>query len=468
MLPFSRFVAALLILSVISVCSMAQPVDTLWTRTYWNGWFDSANCIQETSDRGFIIVGDTRQEGQAYGDIYLIKTDSLGNQEWSRTIGDDHKECGFHVLEDYDGGYLVSAQSDIIAPGTGGVWVVKTNADGDTVWTRSWCPDERIAFPLHACYTADSGYAITGVINLSTNYNQAFILRLNRDGDITGAEDYGPDYQYQDGWFITQMPDSGFLVSGHTNDIYSSAYDPWVLRTNKNLVLLWDSTYALTDYYDEAPGVCLAEDGLVQVGISNGLGHVQKVDFEGNTVWSKPMSKTPYDEWYRAVCPTGDGGFMVGGIVWVPGHRRDFCFIRLNSEGDTLWSFTVGLSEDDHPRSIVRTYDGGYAMVGKSASFYNGTCVYLVKIGPEGCCEGIVGDANGDGQEQPTLADIGILINALFITNNTDILPCLLEADVNQSGGPDPTGAAITIGDISILIDYLFITGPSLGLPECF
>jgi len=94
-------------------------------------------------------------------------------------------------------------------------------------------------------------------------------------------------------------------------------------------------------------------------------------------------------------------------------------------------------------------------------------CMWLVKIGPK-CCEGIVGDANGDGQEQPTLADIGILIDALFITNNTDILPCLPEADVNQSGGPEPTGAAISIADISILIDYLFITGPSLGLPECF
>ncbi len=84
------------------------------------------------------------------------------------------------------------------------------------------------------------------------------------------------------------------------------------------------------------------------------------------------------------------------------------------------------------------------------------------------CCVGRVGDVNGDGNPEPTIGDVASLIDAKFVTGTcTGIIPCLLAADINQSGGITPICDDITIGDISYLIDYLFITGPSLGLPDC-
>jgi len=87
----------------------------------------------------------------------------------------------------------------------------------------------------------------------------------------------------------------------------------------------------------------------------------------------------------------------------------------------------------------------------------------------QGCCCGRVGDADGSGGDEPTIGDISVLIDALFISGRCDLLPCLEEADVNQSateltGCPD-----ITISDVSILIDYLFITGPeNTALGRCY
>ncbi len=84
------------------------------------------------------------------------------------------------------------------------------------------------------------------------------------------------------------------------------------------------------------------------------------------------------------------------------------------------------------------------------------------------CCVGRVGNANGLGGDEPTIGDISVLIDAKFITGTCDgIIACLSEADINQSGGSNPTCNDITIGDISMLIDYLFITGPTLGLHNC-
>jgi len=80
-----------------------------------------------------------------------------------------------------------------------------------------------------------------------------------------------------------------------------------------------------------------------------------------------------------------------------------------------------------------------------------------------GCCRGIVGDVNGDGGVEPTIADISFLIDHLFISSIP--LGCYLEADANQSGGSNPTPADISISDVSILVDHLFIS--EAPLPNC-
>lgn len=89
-------------------------------------------------------------------------------------------------------------------------------------------------------------------------------------------------------------------------------------------------------------------------------------------------------------------------------------------------------------------------------------------IGDACCCVVRVGDANQSGEDEPTISDISVMIDARFISGTcTGVIGCPAEADINQSGGVAPACDEITISDISILIDYLFITGSSLGLPNC-
>jgi hypothetical protein len=82
-------------------------------------------------------------------------------------------------------------------------------------------------------------------------------------------------------------------------------------------------------------------------------------------------------------------------------------------------------------------------------------------------CSGRVGDANGEGGDEPTIGDLAAIIDGIFISGSSDALTSIAEADINQSGGCDPTLEDITIGDLSILINYLFVAGPELGLPYC-
>ena len=82
-------------------------------------------------------------------------------------------------------------------------------------------------------------------------------------------------------------------------------------------------------------------------------------------------------------------------------------------------------------------------------------------------CVGRVGDANSTGGDEPTISDVSSMIDFLFISVSPVAIASRTEADINQSGGCDPTRDDITISDVSILIDYLFITGSELGLPDC-
>lgn len=79
------------------------------------------------------------------------------------------------------------------------------------------------------------------------------------------------------------------------------------------------------------------------------------------------------------------------------------------------------------------------------------------------CCVGVVGNIDGLGGDNPTLADVSLLIDYLYI-NRTPIY-CLHEADLNHSGGSNPTAGDISIGDVAVLIDHLYISG--LQLSDC-
>jgi hypothetical protein len=114
------------------------------------------------------------------------------------------------------------------------------------------------------------------------------------------------------------------------------------------------------------------------------------------------------------------------------------------------------------------TGTGSISLIRSDGSAPESFVALPIVIEAANCCVGRVGDANSSGDDEPTIGDISVLIDAKFIAGTCDgIISCLDEADINQSGVANPTCDDITIGDISILIDYLFITGPSLGLPDC-
>ena len=135
--------------------------SVLWDSTYGGISYDIGNSVQQTSDGGYVITGNTRSSGAGLNDVYLIKTDSLGNTLWSTTYGGDSSDVGRSVAQTLDGGYIIAGETWSFDPGTSDVYVIKTDSLGNVLWDTTYGGSFN-DFGYSVQQTSDSGYIIAG------------------------------------------------------------------------------------------------------------------------------------------------------------------------------------------------------------------------------------------------------------------------------------------------------------------
>ncbi len=187
--------------------------------------------------------------------------------------------------------------------------------------------------------------------------------------------------------------------------------------------------------------------------------------------WDGPFGLS-YDSFTVAGCRTSYFGTAVG-ISYDPNNYRAAIYLKSGlqvplSAGEgpvaTLWFSGPSSVSGANPIGLAAYSNYSPEFVSGQSAYGPAVVDGLFHTGlSTGCCQGHVGDANMIGGDVPTIGDISILIDNLFISGAA--LSCLEEADVNQSGGLYPSISDLTIGDISTLIDHLFINGQPL--PEC-
>jgi hypothetical protein len=111
--------------------------NALWIKTYGGTNDDEAYALVQAIDGGYVLAGYTYSFGAGSGDFWLVKTDALGNVQWTRTYGGTSDEEARALVQTADGGYALAGITGSFGAGNGDSWFVKTDVESGLVWVDS-------------------------------------------------------------------------------------------------------------------------------------------------------------------------------------------------------------------------------------------------------------------------------------------------------------------------------------------
>jgi uncharacterized delta-60 repeat protein len=401
------------VLFTLLLASFAQA-QLEWTRTYGGTNYDEGYSVRQTSDSGYIIAGVTNSFGAGSNDVYLVKTDAYGDTLWTRTYGGTNDDQGYSVQQTSDGGYVIAGFTQSFGAGNYDVWLIKTNASGDTLWAKT-CGGANDDRGYSVQQTSDSGYIVTGFTkSFGAGLEDVYLIKTDASGDTLWTRTYGGTYT-DEGYSVQQTLDGGYVVAGYTWSFSTNNYDAWLIKTNASGDTLWTCTCHGANN-DRGYSVQQTSDsGYIVTGWTNSFGagdydaYLIKTNASGDTLWTKHLGGTGDDfgSWVRQ---TSDGGYIIAGYTNSFGAgNNDVWLVKTNASGDTLWTATYGGTPYDLGYSVQQTSDGGYIIAGVTTSFGAGhEDFYIIKA-----------DANGNaGVEEKSTPGLTVKCQGAIVTPN--------------------------------------------------
>jgi len=204
--------------------------NLLWTKTFGGSAIDRAYSVQQTVDGGYIIAGETKSfgaGGNCFGnpcsDFYLIKTDGSGNLLWTKTFGGTGQDLGFSVQQTTDGGYIIAGDTESFGAGGFDVYLIKTDESGNLLWTKTY-GGTGSDIGISVQQTTDGGYIATGYTwGFGAGGRDAYLIKTDSIGNLLWSKMYGgslAEYQYA----VIQCNDGGYITAGATHSWAAGSY----------------------------------------------------------------------------------------------------------------------------------------------------------------------------------------------------------------------------------------------------
>ncbi len=433
----------ILFLIISAAISLSAQVDIQWQKCYGGTGGEVARSIIQTTDGGYVFAGGTRSNdfdvsgnhdtSLYYNDIWVVKTDSIGNIQWQKCLGGTIGEVANSIIQTIDGGYVIAGYTNSndgdVSGNHGGedMWIVKLDYQGSIQWQKClggshWDEARSII------QTTDGGYAIAGftysddgdvtgyhdTLSMYNVYNDMWIVKLDLLGNIQWQKCLGGTDK-DEAWSILQTIDGGYTIAGLTwsnnGDISGSngADEMWLVKLDPQGDLQWQKCFGGTSY-DEARsfiqttdgGYALAGEAYSNDGDVSGNNSsstywsdiwVVKTDSLGNIQWQKCLGGFQ-DEHAYSIIQAADGGYVVEGEVGINGGdvsgahgANDIWVVKLDQLGNMQWQKCFGGTGSEFAYSIIQTTDGSYVFAGCTGSndgdvsgIIGGGDVWVVKL----------------------------------------------------------------------------------------
>lgn len=237
------------------ILKINQNGDSLWSKKYTTGaWLCVLNKVIETTDTGFVFVGghlpyDTNSNSMP-SQIYVLKTDNMGNRQWEKQFGGVNYEFGCSIAEVGDKGFLISGYTSSYGAGGLDAYVVKTDSIGNFKWHQTYGTgfDEAVS---DITQLKDGNYLLAGEVNYNypgPNNGQAMIIKIKPDGSVVWQKKYG-GIELTTFNSIIELSNGDIVAAGGNNNTSKYNQAGWIMKAKSSGDSLWARIYDNTPYY---------------------------------------------------------------------------------------------------------------------------------------------------------------------------------------------------------------------------
>ncbi len=347
----------------------SQP-DTIWTKLYGTPTEDVCKTIIQAGDGGYLLVGYAYDNSHDTRRWLAVKVDDSGQEEWryEDPVGRD-KVCE-NAVQARDGDFILAGYTEESGNGGSDARALRLSVDGDIVWDRAY---GRQGYDdcSSILKISENEYCLIGYLipNPNQPYTQSlWLLFIDNDGDSLTSYTFNPG-----GFFSAQtsiLSENGAIVTGGYID-----HQLFAAKISANRELEWFHSFPNGIRSDCASIVQTTDHGYLLAGYywpegSAKNGYLIKVDENGDSLWTKEMGDDSNEELHSAIPAIGGGFFTAGFISSSEGNPGGGMWIsRLDDEGEILWSQTYGGSQFDDCYDLIQLGDASLLLAGKTYSF---------------------------------------------------------------------------------------------------
>jgi len=420
------------------------PLTTSWNMRYGGYGNDNLTTVIKTNDGGYLSggysnssnSGDKTKSSQGKNDYWIVKSDKNGKKIWDKSFGGSGDDYLNRIIQTQDGGYLLGGSSlsgktgdkTEASKGNRDYWLVKIDKLGNKEWDKTYGGSGYDEL-TKVIQLASGEYVLGGHSNSPATRdktqgtrggNDYWLVKITNKGEKLWDKRYGGRESEQMNSFI-ETADGGFLLggsslsskSGDKGENSRGISDYWVLKTDKDGILVWEKTFGGSGE-DEIYSVRqIAGNNYYLAGTSNsskGGDKSQesqggndywliKLNESGTNIWDKTFGGNKDDKLLASTFTNKDHYILAGssnsdvsGDKSQPGQgSSDYWIIDVDGYGNKVSDQRIGGSGEDELRTVTTTKDGGLLLGGRSISgasgdrtqpSQGGTDYWLVKVTP--------------------------------------------------------------------------------------
>jgi len=375
---------------IIFMCGAYAQIT--FQKTLGEAGSDNVRSVYQTNDGGYILTGYAIIGPNSR--VYLFKVDENGTLQWAKSYdGGSGSEVGNQVIQTLDGGYIIVGYTTSLGAGNREIFVLKTDPIGNLTWANTF-GGSNVDEGWSVKQNTDSTYIIAGFTQSFPGPEAKFyLLKLDAAGNLLWDKTYGGG-GYDRCYSVDITTDGGYILFGDATGFGVGSYDYYLVKTDGNGDTLWSKTYGGANGEFAQSVQQTIDGGYILSGFADNYGPggrdmaVVKTLSNGDLDWAKVYGGSGQDPAY-SIKQSNDGGYIIAGYTTsfsFGGGDSETYLVKTDASGNLEWSKIYGDNGTEN-NDVQLTSDGGYFVTGTASADFH--MIKTDSSGNSGCNDSI-------------------------------------------------------------------------------